>query len=279
MSASVSSPPGPEPGDREPAFDHPLDRRAVQNGLDTGERQGVVEPQAEHHPFSSFRRSVESLELARRLPTGLERGDVARDGRRVAATQVAEGRHGPDPDAEVVAPVPIAEVVVRAEIPAGRRRARQAEVRRLVPAVTGRRQRVDDMLEIPLHRLRLPYQLAPEDMCEARARLRFELVQRQVLRGERQCLREIVVEVGELLARDPIDQIEGDVVERGSTKGVHRPPDIVWTCTALEDLEQPRSECLGAERDACHPALAQECRELCGDGLRVRLDGHLRGRR
>ena len=53
---------------------------------------------------------------------------------------------------------------------------------------------------------------------EAGARLRFELVRGDVLRLERQCLGEVALELGGLLARDAVDEIEGDVVNTGITE-------------------------------------------------------------
>ena len=155
-----------------------------------------------------------------------------------------------------------------AEVPPACPLAGEAEVRRLVPAVAGRRQRLDDALEVPLHRLRLALELDAPGVREPRARLRLELVEGEVLRRERQSLREVVVEVGGLLARDPVDEIERDVVERGITKSMHRPPDVVRRGNALEHLEQPRGERLRAERDARDAALAQQRRELAASPSR-----------
>ncbi len=110
---------------------------------------------------------------------------------------------------------------------------------------------------------------------EPRARLRLELVAGEVLGLEREGLGEVRVEVGGALARDAVDEIERDVVETGITKSVHRPPDVVRSGNALQHREQPRTERLGAERDAVHPVPAQERGEGRGDGLGVRLDGQL----
>ena len=93
-----------------------------------------------------------------------------------------------------------------------------------------------------------------------------------MLGRERQSLRKIMVEIGGLLARDPVDEIERDVVERGITKSMEGAPDVVRSGNALEHLEQAGREGLRAERDARHAALAQERRELRRHGLRVRLD-------
>src|SRR4029079_15594003 len=88
---------------------------------------------------------------------------------------------------------------------------------------------------------------------EPRARLRLELVEGEVLRRERQSLREVVVEVGGLLARDPVDEIERDVVETVITKSMHCPPDVVGRGNALEHGEQPRCERLSSERYTREP--------------------------
>ena len=100
-----------------------------------------------------------------------------------------------------------------------------------------------------------------------------------MLGRERQSLREVAIEIGGLLARDPVDEIERDVVERGITKSMNGAPDIVRTGNALEHLEQLRRERLRAERDPGDAALAQQRRQLGRDRLRIGLDGHLRGRR
>ena len=167
--------------------------------------------------------------------------------------------------------------MVCAEVPPARPLAGETEVGRLVPAVAGRRQRLDDALEVPLHRLRLALELVAPGVREPRARLRLELVQGEVLRRERQSLREVVVEVGGLLARDPVDEIERDVVERGITKSMNGAPDVVRTGNALEHLEQARCERLRSERDPRDAAFAQQRRQLGRDRLRVRLDGDLGG--
>ena len=140
---------------------------------------------------------------------------------------------------------------------------------------------------------------------EPRARLGLELVAGEVLRLEREGVREVRVEIGGALARDPVDEIERDVVETGITKSVQSAPDVVRTGNALErlelhliaapddlatrriapahprrkfpDLEQPRPEGLRAERDAVHATRAQQGRERGGHCLGVRLDGQLLG--
>ena len=44
---------------------------------------------------------------------------------------------------------------------------------------------------------------------------------------EREGVREVRLEIGGALARDPVDEIERDVVETGITKSVHGPSDVV----------------------------------------------------
>src|SRR6185437_8609818 len=101
---------------------------------------------------------------------------------------------------EVVVPEPVPEIVTRAEIAAAGARAVEAEVRRLVPAVAGGGQRLDDTLEVRLHRLGLALQLSPVTVGETRPGLRLELVRGHVLRLERHGLGEVAREVGGLLA-------------------------------------------------------------------------------
>ena len=137
-----------------------------------------------------------------------------------------------------------------------RRASGAAEVRRLVPAVAGPGQRLDDALEVALHRLGLTSELIPEGMCEARPRLGLELVAGEVLGLERDRLVEVALEVGGALARDPVDEIERDVVESGITKTVDGAPDGVRPRAPLERREQLRLEALRAERDAVTPARA-----------------------
>ena len=83
-----------------------------------------------------------------------------------------------------------------------------AEVRRLVPAVARAGQHLHDALGVSLHRLRLAGELLSVRVCEARPRLRLELVAGEVLRFERKGIREIRLEVGGALARDAVDEVE-----------------------------------------------------------------------
>ncbi len=58
-------------------------------------------------------RAVDRLELARRLVAGRERADVPRQAGEVPAPLARDRRDGPDPEPEVVAALPVAEVVLR----------------------------------------------------------------------------------------------------------------------------------------------------------------------
>ena len=124
-----------------------------------------------------------------------------------------------------------------------------AEVRGLVPAVPGAGQRLDDPLEVVLHRLGLPLELLAVRVREARARLRLELVAGEVLRLERDRLREVALEVGRALAGNAVDQVERDVVEAGIAQRRHGSADVLRARAPLERLEQVRLEALRAERD------------------------------
>ena len=96
---------------------------------------------------------------------------------------------------------------------------------------------------------------------------------------EREGVGEVRLEVGGALARNPVDEVERDVVESGITQSVHCASDVVRAGNALEHLEQRRPERLRAERDAVHAVLAEQRGELRRDGLRVRLDRQLAGLR
>ena len=220
-------------------------------------------------------RVVDRLDLARRRLARCERGDVARQARQVSPPLPGDGRDRSDPEAEVVAAVPVAEVVQGAEIPSVRTLAVEAEVRRLVPAVARCGQRLDDLLEVALHRVGLPRELVPVRDGEARSRLRLELVAGEVLRLEPQRLVEVGVEVGGALAGDAVDEIERDVVESGLAKSSDGASDVVGRSLALEHPEQVRLEALRAERDAGHAVRAQQGGDTLSHRLRVRLDRHL----
>ena len=215
---------------------------------------------------------LELLELALRPLTAAERCEIARQARRVPPAQAADGRDGADADPEVVATEPVAEVVVGPQV-AGAVGA--AEVRGLVPAIAGARQRLDDALEVVLHRLGLPLELVAVGVGEARPRLRLELVTGEVLRLERDRLGEVSLEIGDALAGNAVDQVEGDVVEACAAERPDRAADVVGARLPLERLEQVRLEALRAERDAIDPVFAQQRGELGRDRLRIGLDSRL----
>src|SRR5216684_6143398 len=120
----------------------------------------------------------------------------------------------------------------------------ETEVGRLVPAVAGTGQRLDDLLEVPLHRLRLAFELVPVRVCETRAGLCLELVVGEVLRRKRERLGEIRVEVGGALAWDPVEQVERYVVKFDITKSMEGASDGIRSGLPLEDFEQSRLEAL-----------------------------------
>jgi hypothetical protein len=72
-------------------------------------------------------------------------------------------------------------------------------------------------------------------MCEAGAGLRLELVAGEVLGPKRERLRYVGVEVGGLLPRDSVDEIQRDVVKTGITEIVEGESDVVRTGNAVED--------------------------------------------
>ena len=107
--------------------------------------------------------------------------------------------------------------MARAHVAAGDAFGRQAEVRRLVPAVPLGREPRHDTLEVALQRVRLPPELLPVRVRESRSRLSLELVQREVLRHECQRVIEIGTQIGGALAGYPVDEIERDVVKTDIT--------------------------------------------------------------
>ena len=95
---------------------------------------------------------------------------------------------------------------------------------------------------------------------EAGARLRFQLVRGDVLGLERQGLGEVACEVGGLLARDAVDEIERDVVNSGITKTIEGAPDVVRLGNAVECPKQTWRERLRAERHAVDAARRRAAR-------------------
>ena len=97
----------------------PLHLARVERPLEAGERQRLVEAQAEHHPL----RRAHAPSTAPRAPAAggsprLERGEVARERRRVPPAPILDRADGAHPEPEVVVPEPVAEVVPRPEIAA-----------------------------------------------------------------------------------------------------------------------------------------------------------------
>ena len=194
-----------------------VDYLRVEHLSGVSKAQRLVQTQPEHHPLRPPDGDGKLLDLAgRRFPAG-QRGYVPRQRWRVPPASALDCADCADPDAEVVAALPVGEVVLRPQVAAAGPAGLEAEVRRLVPAVAGARQRVDDPFDVPLHRLGLPLQLHAVVVGETGARLRLELVRRKVLRLERKGIVEIGLEVGGLLARDAVDEIERDVVNSGIT--------------------------------------------------------------
>ena len=102
---------GPTPvHDREPAGDHPLERRArstTRSSPASGSGSSRRRPSMSRScAFVTGDRAARARAAARRPHA--ERGDVAADRGAVPAALLTEGRHRPDPDTEVVAPVPVA---------------------------------------------------------------------------------------------------------------------------------------------------------------------------
>src|SRR5204863_7160053 len=108
-----------------------------------------------------------------------------------------------------------------------------------------------------------------------RPRLRLELVAGKVLRLECERLLEIGVEIGGALTRDPVDEIERDVVKSDITQMMHGTPDVVRTRKALEHSEELRRERLRAERDPRRACASEERSQLARDRLRIALDRDL----
>src|SRR5262249_46228614 len=156
---------------------------------------------------------------------------VAPELRSVPPASVFDCADRADPEAEIVLAEPVAEVVLRAEVAPVRVNA--AEVRRLVPPIAGARQLLDHPFEVVLHRVGLARKLCSPGMGEARPGLRLELIAGEMLRLERKRVAEVGFEVGGALAGDPVDEIEGYVVESGITKMMDRASDVVRSGNAL----------------------------------------------
>ena len=222
---------------------------------------------------------VQRLRLPRRARALRQRLEVGRKPRRVAVPDRADSGHGADPETHVVASEPVGEVVPRPEVPPAAALGPPAEVRRLVPAIAGPGQRLDDVLEIPLQRLALAGELIPEGMCEPCPGLGLELVAGQVLGLEGEGLAQVTSKVGGALAGDAVDQVERDVVKLGITQSVHGAPDVVRGRAALEHGQQVQAEALCAHGHAVDPAVREPPGQVRREGFRVRFDRHLRRRR
>ena len=96
-----------------------------------------------------------------------------------------------------------------------------------------------------------------------------------MLRLERESLREVVVEIGGSLARDPVDEIERDVVEAGLAQGVYGAPHLVRRGLPLEHVEQAGLEGLCAQRHARHTVRAEKSGDVRRDRLGIGLDRDL----
>src|SRR5262245_25794880 len=164
--------------------------------LQPSQRQRLVEAQTEHDALLLTRLRGQVLVLARRASAVLEGGHVAGERGRVAPAPILDCADRAHAEAEVVPSEPVAEVVLRPQVtPTG---LAPAEARGLVPAVAGCSQRLDDVLEVRLHRVCLAPKLGSVSVREAGSGLRFQLVRGDVLGLERECLDEVAREVGGL---------------------------------------------------------------------------------
>ena len=86
-------------------------------------------------------------------------------------------------------------------------------------------------------------------------------------------------ELGGSLPRDPVDEIQGNVVKSGIAKMVKGAPDVVRSGNAVEHPQELRLKGLCTEGDPVDAVPAQQGRECRGHRLWVRLDRDLGGRR
>ena len=114
---SRSSPPRPFALLDQAEVDETCKRVVVQHGFDVGGHGRLVEPQAEQE-LPQVRLLVDRLDLARRRLSGRERRDVAGKARQVPTPLTRDRRDGSDSEPEVVATLPVAEVVAHAEVAA-----------------------------------------------------------------------------------------------------------------------------------------------------------------
>src|SRR5205814_2196940 len=125
----------------------------------------------EHDSLSRAGFVVEHFDFSRRSARGTQRIQVPRQARLVPVSNATDRRHRTHAEAEVVTSTPVAEVVPGAKVATLSPFRPETEVRCLVPAVARRRQRVDDPLEVVLHRVALPPELLAVETREAGARL------------------------------------------------------------------------------------------------------------
>src|SRR5213595_1891183 len=186
-------------------------------------------------------------------------------GRRLGAEGV---RPGAEP--QVVRAIPVARVVARGEAGAG-------EARDLVALVPSCREPLDRTLRhgglAVLVDGTEPAARAPG--MEGGARLVGERVGGDVLGRERERGPEVVLPVGERLARHGEDQVEAQVGEAGGPRCLHRGADVGRAVVAAERPQMPGVERLRAQREAVHARGAVARQALARDGARVRLDRHL----
>src|SRR5581483_11310766 len=153
---------------REPETGDPLEAGRIERAREAAERQGLVEPQPEHHPLARAGGLVDLLELPLGPRARRDRREVPAESRRGPPPPVLDCADCADPEPEVVVTEPVAEVVPRAQIAL-----------------------VVDALEVVLHRVGLPRELRSPGLGEARSRLRLELVAGEMLRRERERVAEI----------------------------------------------------------------------------------------
>ncbi len=82
-----------------------------------------------------------------------------------------------------------------------------------------------------------------------------------MLRAERERFRQVGLEVALGLARDPVEEVEREVVEARVSRNVaNAPAHRLGPGPPLEHLEECRLEALRAERDAVHAGRTQALR-------------------
>src|SRR5439155_13385367 len=119
-------------------------------------------------------------------------------------------------------------------------------------------------------RLCLTTELVAVRVREPRSGFRLELIAREVLGPQRECLAYVGGEIGGPLPRDPVDEIQRYVVKLGITQMVEGAADVVRPGNSIKHVQQSGLERLGAERDAVDPGASEKRRELRRHRLRVR---------